>query len=773
MPLDDEEQRAKDALLAQQYIDDYRAAGGMYLMQVEDFLSLPLDRLTSQQKANIFKHADRALAISTMLEGDQHNFELIKCWQMVNLARNIAVADYKKKLRDQKLAQVKAKYLVGLRNIFLEVVPQLPPEMQLLKIFYTLGDYASIEDYLTRFLEVNDEESYKELVEGLSADVTTAATQRASETLEKRNPGFIRLPVAMRNELIAQRAYIIRLHAFLDLSDVSPDDPLRKEIYALSEQLEANIKAALENNRALVYAQADAKSIRADIAKKEDAMMKRIFVQRVQARAPERETVGKAAGASMVAWYLGLVSMPVLAVAATAAAAAVAAASGYEAKETMQGAELGETKLLARELEPVDFMYINKIDSAWQRYTGTPVEKMHITGETIKQAAKRRVGEVIEENIQTPIQEATKPMITGLVSILIALFTITIASLLVSLIVLNILFPPMWPIWVVLGASAVIGFGAWQILSPQSRPANKLMNFASSVTFYVATTLNVLTSPIRGLANNVRQGRVLASIFSLVSGIVFGAVGAVLVPILSPLLLGAGILGAVAGAYLGFSFSQITNQIFFKPVRVIKEYNAASDAVKKEMTLSREQVAKLEQLMPGISKELKDIFQARLAELKNEVAQISIRSNPNDIRNITYKVEDLEDVWAAICNDIEMVIRNDSKESRTLLCYRIDGFLTERFNIERDAYIDKARARKNAHEEVHPGSEEAKAKYVELKRGKMQFSKDKKTTEAKKMVGASPSFNMKFAADYGDERKMLDKLTSLHEKVARIRARAD
>lgn len=775
MPLTEEEQRVKNALLAARYIEEYRVAGAMFFQQIEDFLTLPLDTLSPAQKANIYKQADRALAVSATLNAEENSFELVKCWQMVNLARNLAVADHKKKLRDPELVELKAKYLVGLRGIFTQLISQLPREMQVLKVFYTVGDYDSIDSYLTHYLEVNGEEEYAALVTNLGADITAASRERAAVSLNKR-PGFANLAQEMREELIGQRAYMIRLRAFLDLSDLTGEDPLRKELYALSEQLEENIKNALENNRNLTKARADYKNIQDGIAKQEDAIMQRVFVQRVKERAPTAKTAGKAAGAGMLAWYLGLVSAPLLTIAATAAAAAIVGPARYEAKETMKAVELEESKQLAKELDPVDFLFINKIDEKWGKYTGLPVEKMRVRGDTAEQRIGKEIGQRIKENIQEPVSAATKTAVSTGLSILIALFTLTIAGLLLNLIILTILFPPLWPIWVVFAASAFIGLGAWQIMHPESRPADKIFRVASSITFYVATTFNLLMSPMRALTASIKQGRVLASAFYLVGGIVFGVFGVAMVPIVTPPMLVATILGFSAGGYLRLSFSQIMDRIFYRPVREIKEYNAANyaakDAVYKELALTREQVARLEQLYPGISKELNEIFNDRLNELKQQLAQLRSGANLAEIEQLTMRVDELERVWKMIGRDIDNLINNDIPKNRLRLCNNIDNYLSNRFYSEREIFLEKAKARKNERGTAQPAAE-PKAKPAEQKRGRMQFWFKTKATpaaETKKLIGASPSFKMKFATDYDAERAQLDKLTSLHTKMERVRA---
>lgn len=732
-----------------------------------------LQRFITSSKTETLQNAERAMTMSQAFNQSTKINDYISAWRIVNSARSVAYYEFLQSPKNKDLAAQKGKYLVAAREIFGKMIVNLPPEMQLLKVFYTIGDYGNVEKYLMQFAAVqNDPAKYSAMIQQMQQDVEAASKARAAESLNKQE-GFSGLPQNVQQELITQRAYIIRLRAFISFSDLGSDDPLRKQLYDFSTQLDENIKNAILKTQSLEQSKQDYARIKVEIAKRDTEMRKRIFFQQFT----DKTSAVLGAGGAMTAWLLGG-GVPGAA-AATATVATAVAKSAYEANYMLKGEEVEADKALLEKVNPVDYEFIASMDKVWGEHTAKPIGKVNIVGETLTEAGIRKGNEAVAGaqsafgnvigkawafvsgkilNFVANLSPKTKALLAFAVFITVIL----------PIIMIVIFIPPLWPLLIIAATMIGASIVAKQLGIPLTKAAGASMNVIRNTTLTVANTVNYVLSPINSLVANLKQGKIGSAALSIGAAIAVGVAGAVLLPVALPGFLIAGAVGGIAGAYLGLSFGESINYFYNQPKEIARTLNTARKEVKgMHIDLSVEQIKNLNALYPGFSDKLQKHFKEWHADLFKQVKELQKQASPDPdvIAKLAASLSRIENDW----QEISIAIDN-LPHTTELLCKLLEDSLHDRYEEKRAEFIAQAEARKTG---AAPDKEEAKpAAYKERDRHFMGFGAKSTKRSAAEVIGPAPSFKVAYNdVNYAKERAQLKEMADIMSIVGSIRSK--
>lgn len=237
--------------------------------------------------------------------------------------------------------------LVGLqaqeRSELDKTLAEVPGEMQLwLALLLNLGEQEKVITYLKQYLKIlsdaqvlyttqtllmrimmdtnaiiNKHATTALLRESITSSVEATAVEGirmlAGESKAEKQSDievqfkFQDLPDDVQEQLIAQRACLIRLHLYMKLDNVRTENP---ELYnKLSEYykfLEKNIKNALLAQRNIAKFSQDIAKIKAELAAREAEMVKYIFRKKFYTKTNAKVAVGAAVSSSVLSWLLGI-----------------------------------------------------------------------------------------------------------------------------------------------------------------------------------------------------------------------------------------------------------------------------------------------------------------------------------------------------------------------------------------------------------------------------------------------------------------------------------
>lgn len=112
----------------------------------------------------------------------------------------------------------------------------------------------------------------------ISEEEKLAAQVRIANADLKRQTGYAELPLEVQSQLVEQRAYLIKLHAYITLSDIPKDDPLYATLIEYYRLLQDNIARSLNNqHEASGKAQEDLERIKKILEGKKLELANRLF----------------------------------------------------------------------------------------------------------------------------------------------------------------------------------------------------------------------------------------------------------------------------------------------------------------------------------------------------------------------------------------------------------------------------------------------------------------------------------------------------------------
>lgn len=776
----------------QLYAVQYEQRGDQIFEIFDGVVHTYLKDITEDEMNRELAWAENASVIAAKISSGKlelkHYRGLFSCWRMVNHARNVVYGEYKKDRSKLELLHANNRYLAQSKKIFTKLTECLPPEMQLLKVLYSIGDYDRINTIMVAYEQLLNhykgdipKQVYVEFIQAMFVAVTAANRQHAEATLARRID-VKTFPAA--KDLIAQMEYLQRLRAFLFFEQYDINDPLRKELDALSNKLDENIRKAILPNRTLNNAAQDLEEINLELKSNDSELMRHLFIEKVEARlwqtAPVIPLAGLWLGGAIAAYVVG--------------ASAVESASMQSSKQSL------EAQRLASKLDPIDFLFIHQVDKLMGVHTAAPVDERDITGETVATKAQsagvklidnvvdhlmRDDGErgYISQKVANKLHKKVQPKISAASNFIAALFVMTAFNSLASMIALAIVFPTAVPIALATaGVSSLIGFAGWQLLAPGSTIPEKMMRVSTAITYRVALTFNYLLSPMRSLKDNVNERRILASMGSFMGSVLGTLASLVMLPLAIVPVFTATVLGFVSaiapikdakGVERRRTFKEITDTIFSVPIHVVQRRNEVFAANKKMFVLTQAEINDLKRIVPQVHLErLMKLLEAyrseRFSSAQKQLQEIGNNYNPElivQLANDVYRIESDCQVTEALLQTLIAIKDTEEAQPKIVekLIQHIDQFLQQEFAEERKKYVTVCAARKEANA-IEPQAP------VKTKPGVMRFSsQDARVKAAEKILGTPPQFEMEYAVDYGKERIQIERIAEMHQLFNRLR----
>jgi hypothetical protein len=600
-------------------------------------------------------------------------------------------------------------------------------------------------------------------------DMSTQERREAIENIQNESR-LLDLPPDVQQKLIEQRAFLIKMSAYLDLSDLPADNPLRLELIADYKKLENNIHNVLINHQNIEQAERDSAAVKAKLEAREQELATHIFRQKAYtttyAKAAVIGVVGGAA-ATKIAWMFGYGNLGNLAgVYAVGTIPALYEIANEEsqkmAKEEMRAAGLNE------DMNAIDAAYIMQVDKIFSMQTAKPKSEIHVKQDSVIGLSKKIAW---KSWIQFPLRIFNKLPLP----IRVIVGTIIVVTVVAPLVLLVAFVPPAWPVAATVGAVLLTAAAAYGVNAYGGGVARGLVSGSSAVSRAGIATLEFVTRPFRDLATNFREGNLQRGILKVGLAIAVGAIGAVVLPIALPSMALAAAIGGLAGAYLGMSAGSVGERLHVdvtKPMEIVDvTYVKKLDDFDKprNFELTGDQVDFLKSLtnIQGFDAKFKALFIDRHADI---VARINAERSknlhdPEVVAKITHDGEKLIEDWHEILNTV-----GNPEE----FCNVLDRIVFEQAQVEREKLLKTAKSRSSSPVPSAAGVEGEKKLYSERVRKMVGFGAKKngqvEPESYQDLTMKKPDFNMEEnQVNYRQERAAMDKLIEMQNISKTIR----
>lgn len=705
-----------------------------------------------------------------------HIWQLITCWRMLNTVFGMLDS-----------VEAKAECAASSKKIFKCLMQALPPEMQMLRVLFVLGDQSKIDEILNEYfaLDPKNLDAYALFLQKFQQDINKICEKMAKDALlreglmsdkpylvlidqpaaqmrdrladvkatpETKNAAqdlandsrIMDLPIDVQEKLLAQRACMIKLSAVLDLSDLAINDPLRMQITQYYQLLQNNIKNALINHRTIEKAEEDFARIQAGLMERETEIYNYIFKQKFYSATNAK--IGAIMSGGLTTWWFmrggGMANATLSIGLATATTAALHAIADEDAKK--QTAAEMDSVFAGKKIDVSDQSYILELDRLWNVKSNKPLSEINVPDDGVKWGLVR----VVKKAIFDPLTSLFSKLP---LAIKVLLITLVCLAIILPIAFLIIIFPPIWPVVATIVAGVVVAGVAWLSGIFQTKTAQRVFNAARKTINVAISLLEYSTRPILDVVSNFRRGNYNVGLVKISMGIGLGVVGAVLVPMLLPAVTIATVVGGIVGVYLGLSVGTIIDKLYTNSTDAIQVVNGL-DSVAKELkiSLNDEQKHSLNKLatvyekarITEFSETFLQHFKDRYAELlrKIELEKSKTIHDPDQVVKLRTEVDTLMSDWQ------QMLAALDTPQTFVDL---LDKYLAQRWQIEREQFINAANAR---HEPT----------YKERVRKFMVFGSGHKS-QPQQILGIDlPDFQLAYnKVDYNTERNKINRLVEM------------